>query len=81
MCIRDRFHIHTSDQFYYILQGEMNLELAGRHYTAGPNSLVWIPAGAPHRNWNTGTEDDIHFELIVPAEPFPLPSGAPIKRL
>ena len=70
------FHIHAADQFYYILTGNMNLELAGRHFVAGPESLVWIPAGAPHRNWNSGDEDEIHFELIVPAG-----ITVPIKRL
>jgi quercetin dioxygenase-like cupin family protein len=60
-------HTHTGDQFYYVTQGQMALEINGQRATAAPGSLVFIPAGSPHWNWNEGTEDEVHFELIVPA--------------
>jgi mannose-6-phosphate isomerase-like protein (cupin superfamily) len=62
-------HIHPADQFYYILAGDMNVQLGAYQYTAGPGMLVWIPAGVPHWNWNAGSKDELHFELIVPAAP------------
>jgi len=63
-------HVHVADQFYYILRGRMNVQIGASEYTAEPGSLVFIPAGAPHWNWNSGAEEEVHVELIVPA---PLP--------
>ena len=34
---------------------------------ARPGQLVFIPKGLPHWNWNTTDEEELHFELIVPA--------------
>jgi quercetin dioxygenase-like cupin family protein len=68
-------HIHPSDQFYYVTRGQMTLEIDGQVSSAGPGSLVFIPEGKPHWNWNDGTEDEVHFELIVPSPP----AGEPLS--
>jgi mannose-6-phosphate isomerase-like protein (cupin superfamily) len=60
-------HVHQADQIYYIVQGQMQVELGGRRHTAGTGSLVYIPAGLPHRNWNDGPGTEHHFEIIVPS--------------
>jgi mannose-6-phosphate isomerase-like protein (cupin superfamily) len=62
-------HIHTGDQFYYILKGEMNLHLGDNHLTAGAGDLIFIPQSVPHRNWNSSNDEEIHFELIAPGIP------------
>jgi mannose-6-phosphate isomerase-like protein (cupin superfamily) len=67
-------HVHPSDQLYYVLTGTMHARVAERSYVVGPGNLVVIPAGAPHWNWNEGTEDELHFELIVPQPP----AGTPL---
>lgn len=59
-------HVHEVDQLYYVCQGEMHVQLGAEQFTAGPNTLVYIPAGTPHHNWNTGAEDEFHFELLAP---------------
>jgi mannose-6-phosphate isomerase-like protein (cupin superfamily) len=59
-------HTHPSDQLYYVLTGTMHARVADRTYVVEPGNLVVIPAGAPHWNWNEGTVDELHFELIVP---------------
>jgi mannose-6-phosphate isomerase-like protein (cupin superfamily) len=59
-------HTHASDQIYFVVHGQMTVLLGGRRYEAGPNTLVFIPAGLPHRNWNGGTDEEFHFEIIVP---------------
>ncbi len=59
-------HVHDADQIYYVLQGEMNVQLGDEERVARPGQLVLIPRGLPHWNWNTGPEPEIHFELIVP---------------
>jgi mannose-6-phosphate isomerase-like protein (cupin superfamily) len=67
-------HVHPSDQLYYVLTGTMHARVGERTYVVGPGNLVIIPAGTPHWNWNEGTQDELHFELIVPAPP----AGTPL---
>jgi mannose-6-phosphate isomerase-like protein (cupin superfamily) len=88
-------HTHPVAQLYYVLTGTMQARVADHTYVVEPETLVIIPAGTPHWNWNEGTEDEVHFELIVPppapAEPLVMalaaqPAGAslsiePIRRL
>ena len=70
-------HTHQGDQFYFILKGEMNLQLADQVMKAKAGDLVFIPCAVPHRNFNDTNEDEIHFEFIVPGE---LPGLHAIER-
>src|SRR5579884_944824 len=63
-------HIHAFDQFYFIISGTMKLQIGTEQHTAGPLSLVVLPAGVPHKNWNEGPEEEMHIALLVP-EPEP----------
>lgn len=80
-------HTHPVDQLYYILTGTMHARVGDRTFTAPPETLVVIPAGTPHWNWNEGSEDEVHFELIVPppaaGQPLvtPVPSEPPPRPL
>ena len=69
-------HVHTFEQIYYIISGEMEIEIESKEFKAGPGCLIYLPLGVPHRNWNAGTEPVIHLALMVP-EPAP---GEPIAR-
>lgn len=60
-------HYHRVDQIYYMVSGSTNVRLGDEEYVAGPGSLVFIPAGLPHCNWNDGPGAETHFEIIVPA--------------
>jgi mannose-6-phosphate isomerase-like protein (cupin superfamily) len=60
-------HIHDADQIYFVVEGEMQVELGESRHVAGVGSLVYIPAGLPHRNWNPGPGTEFHFEIIVPS--------------
>jgi mannose-6-phosphate isomerase-like protein (cupin superfamily) len=60
-------HVHDADQVYYVVEGQMQLELGKTRYQVEPDSLVFIPAGLPHRNWNEGPGTEFHFEMIVPS--------------
>jgi mannose-6-phosphate isomerase-like protein (cupin superfamily) len=64
-------HMHRFDQIYYVIGGTMGVEIGFSEYVAGPDTLVVIPAGMPHRNWNAGTDVEYHLNLRVPE-----PSGA-----
>jgi quercetin dioxygenase-like cupin family protein len=59
-------HVHRFDQIYYMIQGQMELELGLSRYTVEPHTLVVIPAGMPHRNWNASSEPEYHLNLRVP---------------
>jgi mannose-6-phosphate isomerase-like protein (cupin superfamily) len=63
-------HTHTVDKFYYVLSGVMTGEIDGEPFVAEPNTLVFVPANVPHRNWNEGPEVELHIVLFVP-EPAP----------
>jgi mannose-6-phosphate isomerase-like protein (cupin superfamily) len=63
-------HIHAFDQFYYVLEGELTVEVALDRFTAGPDDLVVLPAGVPHRQWNAGSVPERHLTLLV-SEPEP----------
>lgn len=84
-------HRHlVSDQVYYVLSGQMQLEAEGVEHSFGPGAAVVIPAGTAHRNWYPGEEEEIHLDFLVPpperghplAEPAPegTPSVAPTDR-
>ncbi|EXJ67517.1 uncharacterized protein A1O5_09530 [Cladophialophora psammophila CBS 110553] len=64
-------HYHQSDQLYFLLRGTMNIRLGHEVYVVSPGSLVFIPAGLAHRNWNNGPGTETHLEMIIPA-PSPL---------
>jgi len=68
-------HVHEVDQHFYVLSGTMNIEVAGEHFEADPGSLVWFPAGVPHRNWNEGEEPTVHLAVNTPLPPEGVPFG------
>jgi mannose-6-phosphate isomerase-like protein (cupin superfamily) len=60
-------HLHEfSDQVYFVTEGVMRVQLGAEQFTAGPETLVFIPRGTPHHNWNEGTVQEFHFEVLAP---------------
>jgi len=59
-------HAHRFDQIYFVIEGSMGLQIGFEEYEAGPNTLVVIPAGMPHRNWNPGSVPEYHINLRAP---------------
>jgi mannose-6-phosphate isomerase-like protein (cupin superfamily) len=72
-------HTHKVDQIFYILKGTMNIEIRGKEYEVGPGTLVIFPAGAPHRNWNGGSEPTLHLAFNIPMPDPNLPFASPVK--
>ena len=66
-------HVHEFDQFYYVLQGTLSVEIGLNRYEVPPGHLVVLPAQVPHRQWNERDEAEQHLTFIVP-EPAGLPS-------
>jgi mannose-6-phosphate isomerase-like protein (cupin superfamily) len=61
------YHIHAFAQIYLIQDGEMTVDIGRkRRWRAGPNTLVYIPEGVVHRNFNASEGLERHISLLVP---------------
>ena len=63
-------HIHKFDQYYCVLEGEMTVEVALQKHVVGPGTLVVLPAGVPHCQYNAGEATERHLVVLAPC---PLP--------
>ncbi|MFE1597347.1 cupin domain-containing protein [Methylobacterium sp. ID0610] len=61
-------HIHpTQDEFIYMLQGRLSLELNGVASTAEPGDTIRLPRGIPHGLFNRGDADVKCLFWVAPA--------------
>ncbi len=61
-------HTHVNeDEYSYILEGRVGLQLGDEVILAGPGDLVFKPRGIPHAFWNAGDEPARLLEIISPA--------------
>jgi len=62
-------HVHPDgDQTYFMISGEITIELGSRVQVVSPGSSIFIPSGLPHRNWNDSGEPEVHLEVIAPGQ-------------
>lgn len=73
------FHIHPFDQFYFVIGGTLNVEVGLKKYTAGPNTLVVLPAGVVHQNYNGGAGVEKHITVLVPHPEPGQPLDVPVE--
>ncbi|MFF0223273.1 cupin domain-containing protein [Streptomyces sp. NPDC004629] len=62
----DPLHYHPVDQFYYVLEGTIEVQLGTERLRAEPHTLVRIPARTPHFAANPGTDHVLQVELLLP---------------
>lgn len=61
-------HTHShEDEYSYVLEGTLTVEVGGQLRSAGPGELVFKPRGVPHVFLNTGDVPLRFLELITPA--------------
>jgi mannose-6-phosphate isomerase-like protein (cupin superfamily) len=61
-------HTHErEDEFTYVLEGEVGLEVGGHVSVARPGDVVVKPRGVAHAFWNAGDRAARVLELIAPA--------------
>lgn len=61
-------HTHTAeDEYSYILEGEIGVQIGEQELVAGPGILVFKPRGVPHTFWNAGDTPARLLEIISPA--------------
>ncbi|OBJ08831.1 cupin domain-containing protein [Mycobacterium sp. 1465703.0] len=59
-------HIHEFDQYYLVLEGELTVEVALQKHVVPPRSLVLLPAGVPHRQYNDSSTTEKHLAVLAP---------------
>jgi len=61
-------HTHANeDEYSYVLEGRVGVQLGSEVVEAGPGELVRKPRGIPHAFWNAGDRPARLLELISPA--------------
>ena len=61
-------HIHpTQDEFIYMIEGKLDLELGEAKSSAGPGDLIRLPMGKPHGLYNHGSRDVRCLFWVAPA--------------
>jgi quercetin dioxygenase-like cupin family protein len=60
------YHIHAFAQLYVILEGEMTIDVGRARMLAARHSLVCLPPGVVHRNFNASSRVERHISLLVP---------------
>lgn len=61
-------HFHPrADEIYYILQGQGEIEIAGRRASVGVGDAIAIPHTQAHQIRNTGAENLIFLCVCAPA--------------
>jgi quercetin dioxygenase-like cupin family protein len=61
-------HTHRDeDEYSYVLEGQVGLQLGERVLVAGPGELVVKPRGVAHAFWNAGDGPARLLEIISPA--------------
>ena len=61
-------HTHANeDEYSYVLEGRIGVQLGDEVLEAGPGELVFKPHGVPHAFWNAGDQPARLLEVISPA--------------
>lgn len=60
-------HLHTeARQFFYVLQGELTMELEGRMHPLRQGQGIEVPPGAPHQAMNRSCSDTRFLVISAP---------------
>lgn len=60
-------HVHAFHQFYFVLEGTSSVEVGLDRFDAGPDTLIILPAGVPHRQWNEADVPERHLTILTPS--------------
>lgn len=60
-------HIHhNEDETFYILEGELGMQVNGQKFTASPGTAVFLPKGMPHTFHNAGMQTARALVTVTP---------------
>jgi hypothetical protein len=58
-------HVHPyQNERFEVISGRLGMKLGRRKLEAGPNDVVVVEPGTPHKFWKAG-EDELHFVAVV----------------
>ena len=58
-------HVHPfQSERFEVISGRIGMKLGRRTLEAGPDDIVVVEPGTPHKFWNAG-EDELHFVAVV----------------
>ena len=60
-------HVHHFEQVFYLLEGEMNIEIDGVESVVAAPCAIVFPEGVPHRNWTASDAPTLHLAINAPA--------------
>ena len=61
-------HLHTvEDEFIYVAEGELEVMVGDKKYTAAAGDLVKMPKNVPHGIWQKGDKTARTLWIVVPA--------------
>jgi len=58
---------HAEDEWSFVIEGQVGVQLGQETFVAGPGSLVLKPRGVQHAFWNAGDSPARVLEMITPA--------------
>ncbi len=61
--VRNKFHIHTSDQILIVTSGKGICATEKEEVTVGPGDVILFPAG--ERHWHGATQDSAFSHIYV----------------
>lgn len=62
-------HVHpTTDEAFYVAEGQAAFRLGDREVSAGPGSLIFVPRGTVHTAWNSGDVPTRGVIIISPGD-------------
>ncbi|HEY1822961.1 MAG TPA: cupin domain-containing protein [Trebonia sp.] len=64
---RGERHAHVCDQLFYVISGQLGLEMDGAEYVVPAGSVAFLPAGVPHVSWNSSGAEEVHLDLMAPS--------------
>lgn len=60
-------HVHTrEDEFFYVLEGTLTVQLGDQTFEAGPRSFVFLPRSIPHQ-WDVVGDEATLLMMTAPA--------------
>lgn len=57
-----KFVFHDDNEILYVVQGKCKVQAYGQYLELGPQDMIYIPQGYPHRVINTG---DVQLKVVA----------------
>jgi quercetin dioxygenase-like cupin family protein len=65
-------HTHPGEEIIYVLEGELEYEIAGKVTRVKPGDVLFVPAGTPHLGRNVGSTSGAELATYVVEKGKPL---------